>query len=54
MDEKRKTPRHMVSLTPLAFVTLEKYKDQLEKQLMMPMTYSQALIYAINNTKEKK
>ena len=53
MDQP-KTPRHMVHLNTQAFAALEDYKTQLEKQLGMKLSNSQAVLYLIKTLKEKK
>lgn len=52
--DKPKTPRHMIHLNPQAFSALEDYKAQLEKQLGMKLSNSQAVLYLIKTLKEKK
>ena len=52
--DKTKTPRHMIHLNPQAFAALEDYKTQLEQQLGISLSNSQAILHLIKTLKEKK
>jgi hypothetical protein len=44
----------MVSLTPNGFQQLLEYKEQLQEHLKMKLSFSQTIIYLINNQGLKK
>ena len=52
--DNSKAPGMTIRLNPVASAALAQYKAELERQLSMPVTFSQAIIQMINSTKEKK
>ncbi len=54
MTTNDKQPRHHIGIPPKYFNELEAFKKELEKELQMPVTFGQAIIYLINKYKDSK
>lgn len=52
--DKTKQPGLTIRLNEAAAIAFQKYKEELERQLAMPLNTSQTIIYITNAIKEKK
>ncbi len=44
--------RHLVSIPPSLMPELKAYKDKLEQEVGMPLTFGQVIVYLINREKK--